>query len=213
MEKNKKTKFSINTLIKIAMLSVIAMILMKLEFALTFLFPSFLKLDISDIPALLGGLALGPVSGVLIILFKNILKIIVFGTGTAGVGEIANFTVGMFLVFIASFMYDKKKNVKSLILGLVIGTIVMSLAAGILNYYVFIPLYAKGMGAPIDAFVQFAKKVNHNVVDFKTLIYWAIIPFNLLKGLIVSSVYLVLHKSLNPIIQKERIKSKNKISA
>lgn len=198
----KNKKISLNTLLKIAMLSVIAFILMQVEFSLSFIFPSFLKLDISDIPALLGGLALGPIPGVLILLFKNIING-VLSTSTGFVGEIANFSVGVFYIFIASYLYNKYKSKKSLILGLLIGTLVMSLVAGVLNYYFFIPAFSKVLGAPIEAFIGMANAINKNVNTFKALIYWCIIPFNLFKGLLVSIVYMLMHNKLLPIIKKE----------
>lgn len=204
------TKLRLNTLIKVSMLSVISLLLMQLEFSLSFLFPQFLKIDISDIPALFGGFALGPLAGVLILLLKNILHGLLM-TKTAFIGEIANFSVGVFLVFIASYIYDKNRSKKTAVLGLVIGTVVMSIVAGILNYYAFIPAFAKFYGASIDDFVKMANKVNGNVNSFKTLIYWSIIPFNLVKGVIVSVVSALLYKSLEPIISNEKYKEKNKL--
>lgn len=201
------TKLRLNTLIKVSMLSVISLLLMQLEFSLSFLFPQFLKIDVSDIPALFGGFALGPLAGVLILLLKNILHGLLM-TKTAFIGEVANFSVGVFLVFISSYIYNKNRSKKSAIMGLLIGTIVMSLVAGVLNYYAFIPAYAKFYGANVESFVKMANKVNGNVNSFKTLIYWSIIPFNLIKGFIVSVVSVSLYRSLAPVISNERYKEK-----
>lgn len=196
-----KTKtLSTNGMIKIALLSVIAFVLMQIEFSIP-IFPFFLKLDISDIPAILGGLALGPVSGILVLLFKNILNCLVFTTGY--VGELANFSVGVFYIFTASIIYKRFKSTKSLIIGLALGTVAMSLAAGVLNYYIFIPAFSKIFGMPISGFVSVSAAINSKVNSFKALIYWMIIPFNLFKGLIVSTAYMLLHKRVAPIINKK----------
>ncbi|SHJ93740.1 Riboflavin transporter FmnP [Hathewaya proteolytica DSM 3090] len=200
---SKRKVLSTNGMIKISLLSVVAFVLMQLEFSIP-IFPFFLKLDVSDIPAILGGLALGPISGVLILMFKNILNC--FVTTTGFIGELANFCVGFFYIFTASFIYQKYKTTKSLIIGLALGTLIMSLAAAVLNYYFFIPAFAAFFGAPVETFVGAATKINGNITTFKALIYWMIIPFNLLKGLVVSIAYMMLHRHVTPIINNKAFK-------
>jgi riboflavin transporter FmnP len=195
-------------LIKISLLSVMAFLLMYIELPVP-IFPEFLKIDISDLPALLGAFALGPVAGVIIELFKNILHGMLAGK-TAFVGELANFLVGGCLVFVAGYVYKHKKSKNGAIIALLIGTIVMSIFAGILNAYVILPLYQKVLGYPIDVVVGMGTLVNHNVVDLRSLILWSIIPFNLLKGIIVSVVTLGLYKRVSPLLHKEHMETKYK---
>ncbi|MGY0374396.1 ECF transporter S component [Clostridium sp. JNZ J1-5] len=203
--KNRK----LNTMIKISLLSVMAFILMFFEVSVP-LFPEFLKIDISDLPALLGAFALGPVEGVGIELFKNILKLIFKGTQTGFVGEFANFIVGAILVGTAGSIYKIKKSKKTAILGLLAGSIAMSIVASVLNYTIFLPLYAKAFKAPIEAFVAMGAKVNPSIKNVKDLVMWSILPFNLLKGIVVSVITVPIYKSVSPILHKEEVEKSKK---
>ena len=101
-----------------AMLSAVAFILMFIEFPLPMLIPSFVKMDFSDLPALLGAFALGPVYGVVISFMKNLLHIIIKGTSTACVGELCNFMLGAVFSAVAGFVYKRHKSRKTAILGM-----------------------------------------------------------------------------------------------
>jgi len=202
----------LNTMIKISLLSVMAFILMFFEVALP-IFPDFLKIDISDIPALLGAFALGPVEGIAIELFKNVLKLIFKGTQSGFVGEFANFIVGSILVFTAGSIYKAKKSKKTALIGLIAGSLAMSIAASVLNYTVFLPLFAKVFKAPIDAFVAMGSKVNPNIDSLKDLVLWSILPFNLLKGVVVSVITIPIYKSVSPILHKDEALENNKKNA
>lgn len=194
----------LNTLIKISLLGAIAFILMFFELPLP-IFPSFLKIDLSDLPAIIGGFALGPVAGVLIELLKNVLYVIFKGTSTALIGELANFLVGSVFVITSATIYAKNKTRKNAIISLIIGSIIMSIAAGILNYYLFLPLYDKVLGFKIAAVVGMGSKLNPRVINLFTLILWSIIPFNLIKGIAVSAVSLAVYKAVSPILHQEEI--------
>jgi len=184
-------------MVKIGMLSAVSIVLMMFELALP-IFPSFLKMDISDLPALIGAVSMGPVAGVLIELIKNVLHL--FKTSTAGVGELANFIMGISLVVPIGFFYKKKKNLISFIQGTVIGCITMVVVACAFNYYILIPAYAVAFGAPVEAFVEIANKVNGAVVDLKTLIFFAIAPFNVVKAIIVAAIGYPLCKILGRVL-------------
>lgn len=195
----------LNKLIKISLLSVIAFLIQYIEIPLPF-FPEFLKIDASDIPALLGAFALGPVEGVIIELFKNIIHGLM-GTKTAFVGELANFLVGGAMAFVVGYMYKYNKSRKTAIFALLIGSIFMSIIAGVLNYYVFLPLYQKVLHVPMEAFVQMGSAVNPAIKDLKTFILWSIVPFNLIKGIVVSAITLGVYKSVSPLIHNEAKKA------
>ncbi|MFD3158227.1 ECF transporter S component [Haloimpatiens sp. FM7330] len=197
-------KSKLNKQIKISLLAVIAFLLMFIEVPIP-IFPDFLKIDISDLPALLGAFTFGPIAGVVVEFFKNLLHGIFVGK-TAFIGELSNFIGGSVLVIIAGSIYKFKKDKKGAIIALISGSIVMSLVAGILNYYIYLPLYEKVLGFPINAIIGMGSKVNPKVVDLKTLIVWSIIPFNLLKGFVVCIVTRVVYKSLSPILHKEEVK-------
>jgi len=192
----------LNKLIKISLLGACAFLLMFWEVPLP-IFPDFLKLDISDLPALIGAFALGPVAGVIVELLKNLLHF-VFKNNTMGVGELANFLVGAILVFTSGVLYNRNKTKKNALISLVIGSIVMTIGASILNYFVFLPLYESVLGWPISAVVGMGTKVNSNIKDLNTFIIWAIMPFNLLKAAIVSTVTLLIYKRVSPILHNKK---------
>ncbi|WP_298839208.1 ECF transporter S component [Clostridium sp.] len=195
-------------MIKISLLAVIAFLLMYIELPIP-IFPSFLKIDISDLPALLGAFALGPIAGVIIELVKNILHG-VFAGSTALVGELANFLVGSCLVLVSGYIYKVRKSKGGAMVGLLIGTIVMSVFAAILNYFVVLPLYETVLGFPITAVVAMGSKINNNITNLNSFVVWMIIPFNILKGVVLSAMTLALYKSVSPILHKENIESKYK---
>ncbi|NLX61948.1 MAG: ECF transporter S component [Tissierellia bacterium] len=201
METIKKEYLNTKVLVKVSVLGAISFLLMLFDFPLWFA-PSFLKFDFSDVPALIGSFALGPFAGVLVQLVKNLLNLALEGTDTAAVGELANFVVGSIFVFTAGFFYHRNKSFKNAVIGMVAGIIAMTISISIINYYVMIPLYAKIFGWPIEQIVALGTAVNKFVVDFKTLILFAVVPFNLVKGILVTLVTILLYKRVSPILRK-----------
>lgn len=196
-------------LVKISLLSVMAFLLMFIDIPLP-IFPAFLKIDIGDLPALVGAFALGPVAGVIIELLKNMLILLLKGTSSGFVGELANFLVGSILVLTAGYIYKFKKTKKSAIVGLLVGAIVMSIAASVLNYYVFLPLYAVVFKMPVDAFVAMGTAINPNINDLKDLIILSILPFNLFKGVVVAAITFPVYKSVSGYLQSEELVTQKK---
>ncbi len=137
--KNSKLSF----ITKVGVLSAAAIILYYLEFPILPAFP-WLMIDFSEVPVLLGGFALGPIAGVLIELIKNLLHF-AFKSATGGVGELANFLLGVAFIVPAVIIYDRKKSIKTAIIGMIVGLIVSCLMSVVLNLYLFIPLYFPGM--------------------------------------------------------------------
>jgi len=129
-------------------------------------------------------------SGVAVEFLKNVLHL--FVTKTAGIGELANFMIGGCLVFVAGYIYNKNRTKKGAILALALSTLVFSIWAGILNYFVLLPLYEKALKFPITEIVKLAAKFNSLITDKFTLVLFSIIPFNLIKGAIISIVTFIL---------------------
>ena len=196
MNQSKKL-LNIKNMTKISILSVIAFILMQIEFPIP-IFPSFLKIDLSDLPALVGGFALGPIVGILIELFKNLMHLI--QTSTSGVGELANFLVGVALVAPASLIYYRNKIINKSGSGLVGCTIGMGIVGGLSNYYILLPFYANVLKFPIEAIVEMGSLVNSNIVDLNSLIFYAIIPFNILKGIVLSVITMLIYKRISSLL-------------
>ena len=167
-------------MIRISIFSAIAFIVMYLEFPIVALFPPFLQIDLSDVIVFISGVTLGPWSVVLVELIKNLLHLLLRG-GTGGVGELANFTVGVALILPAVLMYRSRKTFVSLILGFVLGIISMVVVASIGNYFIFLPFYGVAQEDMIGSIVS---------------LY---VPFNLVKGGIVAIVSVVIHQSIKGI--------------
>lgn len=192
-------KFTLSTLIKIAILGAISFIIMMFDFPLWFA-PSFYELDFSDVPALIGAFSLGPLAGIIIEFVKNALNVALTGSITGGVGEIANFIIGALFVGTAGFIYKREKTRKMAVIGMIAGTIVMAIVGSLMNYFVILPVYSKLM--PVEAILNMAKAVNTLIVDFKTLVIYAVFPFNILKGIVVSLITLPLYKRLSKVLSK-----------
>jgi len=187
-------------MVKIGMLAGIGMVLMLLDFPLP-LFPSFLQIDLSDVPAVIGAFSMGPAAGVMIELLKNLLKIIV-GSNTGGVGELANFLVGAGYVLPLALVYQRWPNRQGVLWGSITATVGAAVFAGVLNYFIFIPAYAVVLGFPVEVFVDTAALVNSAVVDLRTMVIFAIVPFNLIKGVIIAVASLTVHRVLRPLWDK-----------
>lgn len=188
---------STNSMVKISILSVIAYVIMLVEIPV-FFFPGFLQIDFSDLPALIGGLALGPAAGVMVEIIKNLLHFITKNQ-TGGVGELANFIVGSALILPASIMYMKNKTKKSAMTGMVIGIVAMGIFGALANYFILLPFYAKMM--PIEEIIAWSAAANGAIVDMKTLILYAVVPFNILKGIMVTILTGILYKRISPILK------------
>ncbi|MGB9814067.1 MAG: ECF transporter S component [Thermovenabulum sp.] len=199
-QKDVQSLRDVKSLTKVAVLGVIAFFIMAFEFPLPF-FASFLKIDFSDVPALLAGFALGPWAGAGVEVLKNILHAI-FKNQTAFIGEAANLLTGILFVVPASYVYWMNKNRNTAIIGMLLGTIVMAVGMSLANYFVFIPLYQKVLNIPMDVIVSLGTKANPRVVDLKTLIVYSILPFNILKGLMLSLVTLLIYKRISILLHR-----------
>jgi riboflavin transporter FmnP len=199
MERTETYKSHLGKLTKIAILSALAWILMVLEFMLPFT-PPFLKMDFSDIPALLGAFALGPISGILIKFITNVLHLST--SNSLYVGEIANFVIGAIFAGTAGLIYRYKKTRGGAVLGMIAGTLAMTVASVIANYYVMLPFYATVFHISMDDIVNMARQANALVKDVRTLIVFVFVPFNLIKGLSVSFITALFYKRISPILHR-----------
>lgn len=195
-----QSRSKIRTIAQIGMLSAIAVILMLFEIPLPFA-PAFYKIDFSEVPVLIGCFVMGPLAGVVIEFVKILLNFVINGTDTVGVGEVANFLIGCSLCVPAGLIYRKNKTRKGAITGMTVGTICMTALGCALNAYVLLPVYATVFGMPIDSLVQMGTAVNANITSLSTLVLFAIAPFNLLKGVLVSLVVFLIYKKISPVFR------------
>lgn len=179
-----------------AMLSAIAFVLMFLDFAIPFLIPTFVKMDISELPALLASFSLGPVYGVAVCLVKNLLHLLI--TTTGGVGELANFLMGVCFVIPAGLIYQKIKSRKGAIIGALVGAVVMAVMSIPINYYISYPFYTSFM--PLETIIGMYQEIRPSANGLLDCLITFNAPFTLLKGLLTSLVCFLVYKPLSPIL-------------
>ncbi|TQS75267.1 ECF transporter S component [Ornithinibacillus gellani] len=180
-------------LIILALLGTISLLLIFLDFPLPFL-PGYLKIDFGDVPALIAALIFSPMAGVIVAAIKNGLYLIVGGGEPVGV--MANFLAAMMFVLPVAFLYHKYKGVKSIVSGLITGTIVMAIGMSVLNYFVLLPIYAWFMGM---------EEMKIEAVKRATVLI-GILPFNLIKGIIVGALFVPLFLKLRVWIEQRHVK-------
>ncbi len=189
-------------MVQVAMLAAAAVVLMFFDIPLPFA-PSFYKIDLSEVPVLIGAFAMGPLAGAAIELIKVLLNMVMKGTTTAGVGELANFLIGCAFVMPAAWIYKAQKTKKNAFIGMAVGTVFMAGVGGLLNAFVLLPAYAAAFGMPIDALVAMGTAVNKAITSLTTFVLFSVVPFNLLKGVIVSIVTMLLYKHISRLLKGE----------
>lgn len=181
-----------------AIMGTIGFILMMLEFPLSFIIPSFIKFDFSELPALITAFSLGPWWGVAVCLIKNLLHL--FVGSTAGVGELSNFVLGAIFVFVAGVIYKRKKTRKGALIGTLAGAFSMAFISVLTNYFFVYPIYAK-MLIPMEAIIGMYQDLLPSVDGlFEALLIFNF-PFNLVKGLIDAAICFLIYKKLSPVLK------------
>lgn len=183
-----------------AMLSAVAFVLMFLDFPIPFLIPNFVKMDFSELPALLAAFSLGPVYGVMVCLVKNIIHLTI--TTTAGAGELCNFLLGACFVFPAGLIYRKVKSRNGALVGSLVGSVIMGLLSIPLNYYITYPIYANFM--PIEAIMGLYQQIRPSVNGLLECLIVFNAPFTLVKGLLTAALCFLIYKPLSPLLHGRR---------
>ena len=198
-----------------AMLSAAATVLMFLEFPIPFLIPSFVELDFSELPALLAAFSLGPVSGVVVCLVKNVIKGLLF-SGTGGVGEMCNFLLGICFVIPAGLIYHYKRTRSGALAGALVGALIMALCSIPVNYFISYPVYTKFL--PIDVIISMYQEIVQSFNGLLSRVSAPFVlpavdgllgcliafnaPFTLLKGLLDMGLCFLVYKPLSPLLHK-----------
>ena len=178
----------------IGICSAIAMVLHVLDFPLLFLAPEFYKLDFSELPVLLCGFYLGPAATVACEGVKVLLKLLVKGTSTAFVGDFANFVVGCSFVLPATFLYHSHKSKHSAIIGLIVGTLSMSVLGSAFNAIYLLPKFSQLFGLPLDTIIAMGTAIRGGVNSVTTFVMLCVAPLNVVKGTVVSVLTMLLYK-------------------
>lgn len=178
----------------IGICAAISTVLYMLDFPLLFLAPEFYKLDFSELPVMLCGFYLGPSATVACEAVKILLKLLFKGTTTAFVGDLANFVVGCSLVIPATAIYHLRKSKRSAMLGLVVGTAVLTMFGSFFNAVYLLPKFSELYGIPLDAIIAKGSKINGSIHSVSTFVFFAVAPLNLIKGSAISVLTMLLYK-------------------
>lgn len=185
-----------------AICGALGFVLMLLEFPLPFIIPSFIKLDFSEIPALVAAFAFGPLQGILVCAIKNLLHL--FVTSSNGVGELSNFILGAIFTGVAGLVYKKIHSMKGALIGSLVGAVAMAVISVISNYFIVYPAYVVIYGLPMKAIIGMYKTLlpfADNLI--KALVIFNL-PFTFVKGIIDSAVCFAVYKRLSPIFKKKK---------
>ncbi len=196
----KDKKLTTRNMAVIAILGAIAGLLMLVEIPLTFVAPNFYKLDVSEVPVMIGTFALGSWAGILIELVKLLVKFVIKGSSTGGVGELANFLIGCAMVIPAGIIYQLKKTKKRAMIGMGAGTVTMAAAGLVMNALVLLPFYAKLM--PLEQIIAAGAKIFPQVDSVWSFALWCVAPFNLIKGVVIFVLTMLLYKRVSRLIKE-----------
>ena len=180
-----------------AMLGAVAAVLMYLEFPIPIM-PAFVKLDVSELPALIASFAYGPVSGILVCLIKNLIKLP--STSTAAVGELFNFVMGALFVGVAGLIYKRNKTRKGAIVGALLGALVMAVVSVPYNYFIVYPAYVVMYHLPLDAIIGMYQAINPNVNGLLACLLVFNLPFTFVKGALDAVLCFLVYQPLSPIL-------------
>lgn len=187
---------NIRKMTMIGMLSAVAFVLMFFDFSVPFM-PVFIKMDLSELPALVGSFALGPFAGVMICLVKNLLHLM--KTSTGGVGELSNFILGASFTFTAGMIYRYKKSKKMAVIGAVAGAVVMALISVPSNYFLVYPVYTKFM--PLEQIIGAYQAINPNVNGLLSCLVVFNMPFTFVKAAFCVIITVLIYKRISPLIK------------
>lgn len=191
---NKKT----NQITITAMLGAVASVLMFLEFPIPFLIPPFVKMDFSELPALLATFSLGPISGVAVCLIKNLIHAL--NSSTNFVGELCNFLLGCCLVIPAGIIYKRNKTRKTALIATIIGTLSMAAFSIPINYFISYPFYTNFM--PLDQIIDAYQSLIPSVDGLLACLIVFNAPFTMLKGALDAVLAFLVYKSLSPMLHR-----------
>ena len=197
MSQTKRNANTMFNLTRCGLLSAMAVILFYIEIPVV----AFYKLDLSTLPAILAGFAMGPLQGVAVIIVKDLVHML--GTSTACVGEIADMLMSCAFVVPASLYYRRHKDRKSAMMAMLIGSVLMVITGVLVNYYILIPAYQVLMNLPVEVIIGMGQAVFSFVDSTVKLVIFITGPFNILKGAVLSVVTYLLYKRVSPLLHQK----------
>ena len=197
MSQKKSSGSAVFVMTRCGILAAMAVILYYIEIPVV----AFYKLDLSTLPALLAGFAMGPLQGVAVVVIKNLVHML--GTSTACVGEMADIIMSSCFIIPASLIYRRRKDRKSAVLSMAVGTVLMTIAGVLVNYFILIPAYQTLMNLPLEVIVGMGTKVWGYIDNTVKLVIFITAPFNILKGAVLSVVTYLLYKRVSPLLHQK----------
>ena len=194
MTMTRKKRLNTREMATVAVLAAVASILFTLEIPVVL----FYKLDFSNLPVLLGTFAMGPVAGSAILLIKSTLGLL--HSSSQGVGELADFLMGMAMVLPAGLIYRAHKTRRSALLGMVVGGVCATIAGVLTNVYLLIPFYGAAYGMPVEQIIAMGRALIPSLDTVWKFVLAITAPFNLLKWTVISAVGWLLYKPLSPLL-------------
>ena len=199
----KKKYFTTKRISSIAILSAIAGLLMLIDFPISFIAPTFYKMDISDLPCLIGSFALGPIAGAIIETLKILIKLVLKPTSTAFVGELSNLLCGISLCVPAGLVYKKHHNKKGALEGLIVGAISYVVVGSLINYFITIPAFVNLYHIPLDTIIDMGKAIFPFITNKFMFVLVCVSLFNLFKVVIVGILTYLLYKRISPLLKSK----------
>ena len=191
---------SVKNICSIAVLGALGAVLMLFDFPIA-IAPNFYKLDLGDLPCLIGAFSLGPVPALLIQIVKILIKLLLKPTSTAFVGELAAFIFSSFYCVSAAFIYGLNKNKKQAIKALIIASIIMVVTAAAANYLFIIPFYVRFYGIPLDVIISMGKAIFPIITNKLTFVLLCVVPFNAIKAIVIDVLTMLLYKRISPLLK------------
>ncbi len=191
-------KVNVRTLAMTAILGAVATVLMFFSFSIPILIPSFIAMDFSELPALIASFTMGPVSGAVVCLIKNVVNLPF--TSTGGVGELCNFLMGITFVVPAGLIYKYRKDRVGALVGSLVGAVVMAALSFPINYFITYPFYAATM-YPMEAILGLYQAINPNVQTLGQALLWFNVPFTFCKAMCSVIITFIVYKRISPLIK------------
>lgn len=203
--KTEKTQRMVNSHVRkiavTAMLAALSTVLMFLSFPVPALIPSFVKMDFSELPALVAAFVISPWAGAAVCLVKNLINALF--TTTGGIGEVCNFLLGVMMVVPAGLIYKYKKTRVGALIACLTGCVIMAGASILVNYYITYPVYIElFFKGNVDGVIEAYKFINPNVGNLWDALIWFNAPFTFVKGVLVSAITFVIYKPLSNALKK-----------
>ena len=196
-----KKHLTVKNISSIAVLGALGAVLMLFDFPIA-IAPSFYKIDLGDLPCLIGAFALGPVPALFIQLVKILVKLLLKPTSTAFVGETAAFICSSVYCVSAAIIYQKNRSRNQALKAMIAASILMAFTGTIVNYLLIIPAYVKLYHMPLETIISLGQAIFPIISDKLSFVLCCVLPFNLVKAMIVDILTLLLYKRISPLLKE-----------